>query len=137
MKNIVNFSQYIKEAEETEEPITTQEESEIVAYEDLKKAILDMVEASISSTDKKLTTDFLNSYIKDEEKTLMIGFVNDSDIYDFYIKYTDIIDQLLIDIDYFDVSPSQNNILSLYTYIVFSTKKAVKRYISTMLKSMV
>lgn len=104
------------------------------AYSELKEAILKMVEDSISSTDPKLTKEFLEAYIKDDEKTLMVGFVNDSDIYDFYIKYTDLIDQILMDLNYFDEAPIDNNLYGVYDYVVGSTKIAVKKFVESLVK---
>ena len=73
------------------------EEDEIVnlsenKYEDLKSGVKSLLEESIGSEDPKLTSDFIKTYIQNPEETQIIGFINDSDIYDFYLKYRNDID---------------------------------------------
>ena len=54
------------------------------------------------------------------------GLINDSDIWDFYIKYKDNIDELLNKDGFYEKSPEELNIFSLYDYIIEGTKEAVK-----------
>ena len=92
---------------------------------DLKEAIIDIVIKSLNTEDKKTISDFLSSYVKDQDSNQIVGLINDSDIYDFYISYRNDIDQLLSDISFYDEVPSEIGSFSLYDYVVKGTKKAI------------
>ena len=92
---------------------------------DLKEAIIDIVIKSLNTEDKKTISDFLSSYVKDQDSNQIVGLINDSDIYDFYISYRNDIDQLLSDISFYDEVPSEIGSFSLYDYVVKGTKYAI------------
>ena len=92
---------------------------------DLKDAIIDIVIKSLNTEDKKTISDFLSSYVKDQDSNQIVGLINDSDIYDFYISYRNDIDQLLSDISFYDEVPSEIGSFSLYDYVIKGTKKAI------------
>jgi len=95
-------------------------------YVSLKRGILDLLDKSVKDNTKLVNVqNFINSYLKEPEKSNMIGFVQDSEIFDFYLKYQNNIDELCNDKNYFDEVPKSNNIFSLYKYIIEGTKFAV------------
>lgn len=119
MKKIKSYFTYINEN------IKSEISSNFKENKDLKDAIIDIVIKSLNTEDKNTISDFLSSYIKDQDSNQIVGLINDSDIYDFYISYRNDIDQLLSDIGFYDEVPSEIGSFSLYDYVVKGTKKAI------------
>tara|TARA_B110000858_G_C17615824_1_gene386665 strand:+ start:380 stop:760 length:381 start_codon:yes stop_codon:yes gene_type:complete len=94
---------------------------------DIKEEIIELIENSISSSDLSLVSDFIVSFINDPETTTIEGLSNDSDVYEFYLKFTNDIDEILQDMGYFEESPSSKGTLGLYSYLVKGTRDAVKK----------
>lgn len=95
-------------------------------YESLKRGILKLLDTSIENTEESVNVqNFINDYIKTPENIVLIGFVDDAEIFDFWNKYKDAIDEICIETNYFDAPPKENNIYSLYSYIIGGTKYAV------------
>lgn len=91
----------------------------------IKEEILTMIEKSIKAYDINTVKNFIKAYIKDQENTNIEGLINDSDVYDFYIKYKNEVDDILLEINYFDESPSDMGVFGIYDYIIKSTKKSI------------
>jgi hypothetical protein len=96
------------------------------AYDDLKNDVKEMIEKSLKTSDKKTSKDFISAYLRDPDKTQIEGLINDSDIYEFYLKYRNNIDQILSETNFYDEKPSDMDSFSLYDYIIVGTKKALK-----------
>ena len=75
---------------------------------------------------------FIESYIKDPEEVKIEGLINDSDIYDFYLKYRNQIDDCLKDIKFYDRTATEVNAFSLYEYVIKGTNVAVKEFVSSL-----
>ena len=88
-----------------------------------------MIKKSLKSEDEKVFNDFIESSIKEPEDVQIEGLINDSDIYEFYLKWRNEIDDVLSDINYYDEVPSENKVFSLYDYIIQGTKKSVSEII--------
>lgn len=95
-------------------------------YKDMKEELITSIEESISSSDMDLVSDFINSFINDPETTTIEGLSNDSDIYEFYLKFTNDIDEILQKKGFFDDSPSSKGKLGLYDYLVEGSRVAIK-----------
>lgn len=108
------FTIYLKEAEEVK--IDTK----------LKDELLEMVKKSLNTSDTKTVNDFIDAFKQDSERNQIEGLINDADIYDFYLKFMDEIDDILAKANFFEKSPKELNSFSLYNYIVIGTKNAVK-----------
>ena len=121
---IKKFKQYNESLSEDLEGKITEE------FIELKMALLDMIEKSLNSSDMNVVDDFLKSFLEDESESVIEGLVNDSDIYEFYLKYTDSIDEILNSGDFFDISSKEQGVIGLYDYLVFGTKKAVKNAVN-------
>lgn len=93
-------------------------------FNDIKKEINEMIENTINNTGGDIG-DFVNSLKKNPEDFKIEGLINDSDIYDFYLKWRNDIDELLNNMRFYEEVPSENNIFSLYDYIIKGTEKAV------------
>lgn len=102
-----------------------------------KKDLLDIISDSLNSEDLDVIKPFLKSYIEGEDSEAYIeGLVNDSDIYEFYLKHIEDIDEILNENDFFDKSPSSLNIIGMYDYIVHGTKLAIDYTVENILKDL-
>jgi len=100
--------------------------------EELQLDLISMVETSVNVDDIDLQIETIKSYIEDNSTTI-IGLVNDSDIFDFYLKHRNQIDMILTDNDHFNITPQSlgvNN--SIYEYIVESTKISIQETLKKM-----
>jgi hypothetical protein len=97
-------------------------------YKSLKRGILDLIDKTVqNSQDLTEVAKLMNDYIDETaEAVVLTEFVEDIEIYDFYLKFQDDIDEILEDKAYFDKSPKERNISSLYDYVIKGTKRAVK-----------
>lgn len=117
---IKKYLQFIKEANEEEG-----KESLIGdKYTELKDEIKSLIEGTIEKAGGEYKS-FIDKFIKSPEDVKIEGLINDSDIYDFYLKYRNDIDELLNSIKYFDEVPSESNTFGLYDYIINGTERAV------------
>jgi len=97
---------------------------------EFKQSIIDMLEKSINSSEMNVLQEFIDSYLKDPDKTNIEGLINDSDVWDFYSKWTNEIDEILDKVKWFDEIPSENNSYGVYDFVIKSTKRAVKEAIA-------
>jgi hypothetical protein len=118
MKRIIKFGgfSYIKEAEEAQTS---------GKYTELKSEIKSMVEKTIEKSGGEYKS-FLDEFVKKPEDVKIEGLINDSDIYDFYLKYRNDIDELLNDRKFFGNAPSSVNSMGLYDYLIKGTQKAIE-----------
>jgi hypothetical protein len=123
---IKKYLQFIKEADETTEaqPVESTEKVDSGKYTELKDEVKSMIEKTIEKSGGEFKS-FVDKFIKSPEDVKIEGFINDSDIYDFYLKFRNDIDELLNDIKYFNEVPSESNTLGLYDYIINGTTKAL------------
>jgi hypothetical protein len=117
---IKKFVHFINEADETVE--NSQKFTEV------KEEIKSMIEKTIEKSGGEFSS-FVESFKKNPEDVKVEGFINDSDIYDFYLKWRNDIDEKLNDIKFFDEAPSKNNSFGLYEYIINGTEKAFKEFV--------
>jgi hypothetical protein len=101
-------------------------------FSELKSDLEEMIGKSLKTSDTKTQQDFIDAYIRNPEDTQIEGLVNDSDIYEFYLKYRNDIDELLSKYKFYDESPSEMNSFSLYDYLIQGTKKAILELIKQM-----
>lgn len=118
MKRIRTFGgfSYIREAEESQSS---------GKYTELKAEIKSMIEKTIEKSGGEYKS-FLEEFVKKPEDVKIEGLINDSDLYDFYLKYRNDIDELLNDQKFFGSSPSSVNSMGLYDYLIKGTQKAVE-----------
>lgn len=110
--------------------ITEQTDSGNV-YSDVIDELKTMIQKSLKTSDKKTIDEFTSAYLRDTEKNQIEGLINDSDIYEFYLKYKNEIDQKLSEIKFYDERPSEIDSFSLYDYLVKGTKKAIKSFLES------
>jgi hypothetical protein len=135
---VKKYLQFIKEADETEVNPTGEAQSvetdvsKSSKFEEIKDEVKGMVEKTIEKSGGEFDS-FVKSFIKNPEDIKIEGFINDSDIYDFYLKWRNDIDELLNDLKFFNQTPTENNAFGLYEYIIKGTTKAFIE-VSKMLK---
>jgi hypothetical protein len=99
-------------------------------YDDLIRGVNSLLRKQLDNSDFRSKKELAIEYLRDEDKTPIEGFINDSDVYEFYLEYRDDIDDLLSSIRWFDEIPSENNIFSIYDFIIISTKRAFKEILT-------
>jgi hypothetical protein len=145
---IKNYFQFIKEADEPqaqaqteptiEEPTKEAEKSETDSagtdkFPEVKDQIKSMIEETIEK--QKFRGDlksFLDGIKEQKDVSKVLEFINDSDVYDFYLKWRNDIDELLNDINYFDDAPTKNDAFGLYEYVIKGTERAFFEFIKSM-----
>lgn len=119
---IRKYLQFIKEADESESNIDSSKNTN--KYSELREEIKSMIEKTIEKSGGEFKG-FVDKFVKSPEDTKIEGFINNSDVYEFYLKFRNDIDELLNDINYFDEIPSESNTFGLYDYIINGTERSV------------
>jgi deoxyribodipyrimidine photolyase len=127
---IKKYLQFIKEADEVVEnqPVESNDKDNSGKYTELKDEVKSMIEKTIEKNGGEFKS-FVDKFIKSPDDVKIESFINDSDIYDFYLKFRNDIDELLNDIKYFNEVPSESNTFGLYDYIINGTVKAVSQIV--------
>jgi hypothetical protein len=94
-------------------------------YTELKSEIKSMIEKTIENSGGEYKS-FVDKFSKNPEDVKIEGLINDSDVYDFYLKYRNDIDELLNDQKFFGNAPSEVNVIGLYDYLIKGTEKAIE-----------
>jgi len=92
-----------------------------------------MIEKTVENSGGEVNQ-FIESFIKNPEDVKVDGFINDSDIYDFYLKWRNDIDEVLNDVKFFDNTPNSQNSFGLYEYVIKGTEKAFEEFVKKMNK---
>jgi hypothetical protein len=100
-------------------------------FQEVIDEIKSMIEKTIENSGGELET-FIDSYIKNPEDVKIEGLINDSDIYDFYLKYRNQIDECLKDIKFYDQTSTDVGAFSLYEYVIKGTLTAIKEFVSSL-----
>lgn len=118
-----NFKQYFKNNENLDNELKDMLSND---YKSLKRGIIELIEKTVDDSDKLLNVqNYMDEYINNED-SILENFIENSDIYDFYLKYQSDIDSILSDDDFFEKSPDELSIYSLYDYVITGTKESVK-----------
>jgi hypothetical protein len=99
--------------------------------------VIDEVKSLIESTIENSGGDFesfIDSFIKEPNEVRIEGLINESDIYDFYLKYRNQIDESLNDINFYDNPPSEIGALGLYEYTIKGTMISVQEFVKQLSK---
>lgn len=97
--------------------------------EEIKNEVKKMIESTIDKSGGELSS-FIDKFIESSEDVKIEGLINDSDIFDFYLKWRNDIDPILNKINFFDESPSKFGSLGLYEYVVSGTNRAIELIVS-------
>ena len=125
------YVQFLTEADETEAQVP--EESQATAeetdasdsskYTEVIEEVKSMIDKTIEESGGE-SKSFIKSYTKNPKDVKVRGFINDADIYDFYLKWRNDIDEILNSLKCFDEMPTKNNAFGLYEYVIKGTEKA-------------
>ena len=96
----------------------------IEVIDEIKNLIKNTIDKSGGEFDS-----FVESFIKNPEEVKIEGLINDSDIYDFYLKWRNDIDEVLNDIKFFDENPVEINAIGLYDYVIKGTERALQEVV--------
>jgi len=129
--NIKRYVQFLTEADETEAQVP--EESQATAeetdasdsskYTEVVDEVKSIIEKTVEESGGELKS-FIKSYTKNPKDVKVRGFSNDADIYKFYLKWRNDIDEILNNIKFFDEVPTKNNAFGIYAYTIKGTEKA-------------
>ena len=117
------YLQFIKEADETPAEKPTGVDSN--KFTEIKDELKSMIEKTIEKSGGEYKS-FVDSFIKNPADVKIEGLINDSDIYDFYLKWRNDIDEILNDSNFFDEVPSEINSFGLYDYMIKGTQRAIE-----------
>jgi hypothetical protein len=120
------YSQFINEADGTSQPTEAPEGIKTLdnsKYPEVMEEVQKMIENTIQKSGGELNT-FIESFEKNPEDVKVEGFINDSDIYDFYLKFRNDVDEILNNIKFYDESPTEVNAFGLYEYVIKGTERA-------------
>ena len=126
---IKKYSQFINEADETEQIDSGNSiEPNTNKYTEVRDEIKSMIEKTIEKSGGEFKS-FTESFLKSPEDVKIEGLINDSDIYDFYLKWRNDIDEILNDVKFFDESPSESSTFGLYDYLIKGTERALEEFV--------
>jgi len=102
-------------------------------FQEVIDEIKSMIEKTIEKSGGVLNM-FIDSYIKNPDEVKIEGLINDSDIYDFYLKYRNQIDECLKDIKFYDKTATEVGAFSLYEYVIKGTNTSIKEFVTSMVQ---
>jgi hypothetical protein len=116
---VKRYLQFIKEANEEVQKVDSSK------YTEVKDEIKSMIEKTIDKNGGEFGS-FVDKFIQEPDDVKIEGLINDSDLYDFYLKFRNDIDEILNDIKFFGNAPSEVNAIGLYDYLIKGTQKAIE-----------
>jgi len=132
---IKKYLQFIKEADEVETDVAQEEtdSSDSSSFDEVKEEVKSMIESTIEKSGGEFNS-FVDSFVKNPEDVKIEGLINDSDIYEFYLKWRNDIDEILSDIKFFDENPNDVNAFGLYEYVIRGTERAIEEIVKMISK---
>jgi hypothetical protein len=119
---IKKYLQYLKESDDIQDAPEVQNSSEI------ESELKDLIEKTIDNNNQEFD-EFVNSFIKYPNETRIEGLIDESDIYEFYLKYRNEIDEILNEVNFFESIPSDLAVFSLYEYIIKGTQRTIEEVV--------
>ena len=93
-------------------------------YSDIINDVKSKIEKTIENSGGEFDS-FVSEFKRNPEDVQIEGLINDSDIYDFYLKWRNDIDEILNEINFFDESPTEINAFGLYEYLLKGTERCI------------
>jgi len=115
---VKRYLQFIKEANEVQKVDSSK-------YTEVKDELKSMIEKTIDKNGGEFAS-FVDKFIQEPDDVKIEGLINDSDLYDFYLKFRNDIDEILNDVKFFGNAPSEVNAIGLYDYLIKGTQKAIE-----------
>lgn len=104
-------------------------------FQEVIDEIKDLIEKTVKAKNRKSrdsdqnVEQFVSSYEKNPEDVKIEGLINDSDVYDFYLKFRNQVDECLKDIKFYDKTATEIGAFGLYEYVIKGTNLAVKEFV--------
>ena len=124
---VKRYLEFIKEANEEVQKVDSSK------YTEIKDEIKSMIEKTIEKSGGEFSS-FVDKFVKEPEDVKIEGLINDSDLYDFYLKFRNDIDEILNDIKFFGNAPSEVNAIGLYDYLIKGTQKAIEEAVKSLVE---
>ena len=106
-------------------------------YNSLKRGVLLLIEDSVENTDELVDVqNFINKASEDLENNPLIGFVDDGDIFDFYLKYQAEIDEICNNNGWYNKTGTEENVFSLYGYVINGSKFGIQQCLKILEKEL-
>ena len=125
---VKRYLEFIKEANEEVQKVDSSK------YTEIKDEIKSMIEKTIEKSGGEFSS-FVDKFVKEPEDVKIEGLINDSDLYDFYLKFRNDIDEILNDIKFFGNAPSEVNAIGLYDYLIKGTQKAIEEAVKSLVEN--
>lgn len=109
------FTNYITEALAADDPI----------FEGMVDDIRNMIDETIKKSGGDDVKTFAKEFLRKPTEVKIEGLINDDQVYDFWLKYENEIDELLNKVDFFKESPDKLNSIGVYKYIMTATNRAI------------
>ena len=130
---IKKYLNFINEADDTSNVEGIKPLSNTDKYSEIKEEVKKLIDGTIEKNGGEFSA-FIESFIKNPEDVKVEKFINDSDIYDFYLKLRNDIDEILNNVKFFSERPTDINAYGLYEYVIKGTEKAFME-VAKMLKN--
>jgi hypothetical protein len=92
-------------------------------YGSLKRGLLDLLDSSIDNPEDLRA--FIDNYLENPDNNSIVEFIENDDIFNFYLKFEANIDEICVDNEYFDKAPKENDVFSLYEFLINGTQFAL------------
>jgi hypothetical protein len=126
MKKIFRYKDYSRGINEDLISDLTSKISE--TNKDIKEDLIKMIQKTINSDDEDTFIETLSSVVRNPKEMSIVGLMQDADLYEFYLKYRNEIDEKLNEDGFFEKLQDfqkENNSISLYDFIVKGTLVSV------------
>jgi hypothetical protein len=92
--------------------------------DEIKNELKEMIQKTVDNKGGEYNT-FIDKLLNDSEYVKIEGLINDSDIFDFYLKWRNDLDPILNSSNFFEKSPKEIGKMGLYEYVVEGTNTAI------------
>jgi len=99
-----------------------------------KLYVLDLLEKSLENKELIDLQNFIKAYLEGDGNAYIQGLSNDSELFEFYAKYQVELDELLVKDNYFQKSPKELNVSSVYDYVTRASKRALELLLANIQK---
>lgn len=122
MDNTVKkYLDFVNESEEISNKDTS-------SYDNLKDDVKEKIENTIEKNGGEFKS-FIDKFKQNPEDVKIEGLINDDQLYDFWLKYENEIDEILNQVNFFDKSPKDLKIIGVYKYIMVSVQQAIEEIV--------
>ena len=101
-----------------------QNNSDLNISDEIKSELKEMIQKTIDNKGGEYES-FIDKLLNDNEDVKIEGLINDSDIFDFYLKWRNDLDPILNSSNFFEKSPKDLGKMGLYEYVVEGTNSAI------------